>query len=57
MIDKYKYFEVFELENGWLLKYTYPTNPLEASQISHIVYYCKDVKDLLENIKGLVKHE
>jgi len=55
MIDKYKYCEVFELENGWLLKINYPTNPLETSQeISHRSYYCKDVEDLLEKLKKLI---
>jgi len=57
MRDKYRYYEVFELENGWLLKINYPTNPLETSQqISHKSYYCKDVEDLLEKLNKSIKN-
>ena len=58
MRDKYKYYEVFELENGWLLKINYPANPLETSQeISHRSYYCKDVEGLLEKLNKLIKNK
>lgn len=57
MIDGYLFFEVFELENGWLLKVTYPDNPKAFNPVSYRSYYHSSIKSLCCQLEACIKEK
>lgn len=54
MIDKYGEIDIYELENGYVLKRIDPTIPHSTSQPAYTSEYCKDVDSLVEQIKEIL---
>lgn len=53
--DKYVYFEIFEIENGWLLKKHYPISPKKFNHADYESFYHKDMKSLTEQLEQEAK--
>lgn len=50
MFDKYKAIEIFEIENGWVVKTIEATDPKNIDQIEYTSAYCKTINEVAELI-------
>ena len=51
MIDKYTTIIIYEIDNGWVFKIEEPTDPKKPNQISYESKYCKDLKEIIDELK------
>lgn len=57
MIDKYLAMEIFEIENGWVIKVQYPDQVNVPNPTAYITYYCNNVDSLVDKIKEICKEK
>lgn len=55
MTDKHRELEIFEIENGWVLKVEHLGNPRNNEPDSYTSTFYPDNKSLLEGIKEEIK--
>jgi hypothetical protein len=48
--DKYRIFEVFEIEDGWILKRHIPLDPTQVNQPDYETFFFKNIKSLAERL-------
>lgn len=53
MVEKYREIIIYEVENGWILKFIPAENPKKPNVPSCTSTYHKDVDSLTEKIKEL----
>lgn len=51
-MERYLVFEVFELENGWLLKINYPSKPHNFDATSYKSFYHPSIKSLTKQMES-----
>lgn len=54
-MNKYKELIIYQIENGWIIKYVPPDNPAIANNLDCISTYCKNIVDLIKKIQELCK--
>lgn len=57
MIEKYSQLDIYEIENGFILKYIPKDNPNNTNVNSFISIYYRDVDSLTKKIKELLQNE
>jgi len=55
MIDIYREIDLFEVENGWIIKIVEPIDPHRVDQPSYKSIYCKDMDSVIEKLKLIQK--
>lgn len=55
MIDKYRKIVIYEVENGWIVKFVPPEKPNTLEQTSFTSVYCPDKKSLIVKLKKVIE--
>lgn len=55
MIDKYKEINIYEIENGWLVKILPSDSTREMNQVAYTSHYCKDYAEVNKILKKEIK--